>query len=444
MGAVSDTFIPISQLQCTERFATMFAGIQAFVQAIPPEAALFFVIGVGFYIGRIKFGFIQLGGVCGTLIAALAVGQIGLQIDPAVKIVFFAIFIFALGYIGGPQLFANLNAKSLRLGVLSLIEIVVIITLVMTYVFLFSFDPGTAAGLVAGSATESAIIGTASEAISRLNLSAEEIHTLQSHVVAAYSVTYVFGLTTIVLFTSQLAPLLLKANLRQQAEKLWVDMGGSKQQAGPDLLPVVPHVESRAYVVDVGTGKRVAEIDKLFNGLAHIESIRRRGRNLAFDDSLALKKDDLVLLAGYQAQVMRAGSVIGRELAHAGTINMKAQAEEYLLSNRELGSLQELQDLVGAAAEYRGVYVAAIKRNGHSLPLVPDLKLANGDILNLYGDDGAIAALGAKIGKKVQKTAFSNFVYVSIGLLAGILIGQIHIPVGGISLSLGSGPIKEI
>ncbi len=81
-----------------------------------PEIALFLVLAIGHAVGAIRFGPIQLGGICGTLIAALVVGQLGIRVDDSVKNVFFMLFIFALGYAGGPQFFANLDAKGLRLG----------------------------------------------------------------------------------------------------------------------------------------------------------------------------------------------------------------------------------------------------------------------------------------------------------------------------------------
>ena len=36
-----------------------------------PEIALFLVLAIGYAVGQIRFGPIQLGGICGTLIAAL-------------------------------------------------------------------------------------------------------------------------------------------------------------------------------------------------------------------------------------------------------------------------------------------------------------------------------------------------------------------------------------
>lgn len=131
-----------------------------------PEIALFVVLAIGHAVGQIRFGPIQLGGICGTLIAALCIGQLGIQLDDGVKNFFFMLFIFALGYAGGPQFFANLDAKGLRLGLLCLVEVVVVLALVLAATLFLSLDQGTAAGLIAGAATESAVVGTATDAIS--------------------------------------------------------------------------------------------------------------------------------------------------------------------------------------------------------------------------------------------------------------------------------------
>ena len=165
--------------------------------ASQPEIALFASLAIGFFIGSFKFGPIQLGGVCGTLIVALILGQSGARLSPDLKNIAFALFIFALGFTGGPQFFANIG-RGWRYGLLSVVELVVVLGLVLGAVALFELDRGTAAGLLAGAATESAVVGTASEAIGKLALPAAEIARLQANIVTAYSVSYLFGLAAFV------------------------------------------------------------------------------------------------------------------------------------------------------------------------------------------------------------------------------------------------------
>ena len=88
-----------------------------------------------------------------------------------VKQCFFLLFLFSIGFRTGPQFFRGLRSDGLQQAALS--AIVATTGLVVAYVVsrLFSYDAGTAAGVIAGALTESATIGTASDAIGRLGLS---------------------------------------------------------------------------------------------------------------------------------------------------------------------------------------------------------------------------------------------------------------------------------
>ncbi|MDI7066790.1 aspartate-alanine antiporter, partial [Klebsiella pneumoniae] len=79
-----------------------------------PEIALFLSLAAGYFIGQINFGKFQLGGVGGSLLAAVVISQAGVTIDNGVKSVMFAVFIYALGYDSGPVFFNSLNRKTLR------------------------------------------------------------------------------------------------------------------------------------------------------------------------------------------------------------------------------------------------------------------------------------------------------------------------------------------
>ena len=87
--------------------------------AAQPAIALFLALALGHLIGAIRVGPIQLGGVCGTLTIALLLGQSGVRLDADLKNVAFALFIFALGFTGGPQFFANIR-QGWRFGALEL------------------------------------------------------------------------------------------------------------------------------------------------------------------------------------------------------------------------------------------------------------------------------------------------------------------------------------
>ena len=137
-----------------------------------PEIALFLSLAVGYYVGQINFGKFQLGGVGGSLLAAVVISQAGVTIDNGVKSVMFAVFIYAVGYDSGPGFFNSLNRKTLREIAMAIFLAVSALVTVIVCAKLFHLNKGLAAGLAGGALTQSAIIGTAGDAIARLGLPA--------------------------------------------------------------------------------------------------------------------------------------------------------------------------------------------------------------------------------------------------------------------------------
>jgi len=255
--------------------------------ATQPEIALFTSLAIGFFIGSFKFGPIRLGGVCGTLIVALILGQSGGRISPDLKNIAFALFIFALGFTGGPQFFANIG-RGWRYGALSFVEVIVVVTLVLGIAALLKLDPGTAAGLLAGGATESAVIGTASEAVARLGLPAGEIARLQANIVTAYSVSYLFGLVTIVLLASQFAPLMLRVNLRDEAERVWRKLGGDGALA-EGQTPAMSPLAGRELKITTAAGHSIGEVEARFGHNISVQRVMRERSVIRAQPAVMLK-----------------------------------------------------------------------------------------------------------------------------------------------------------
>ena len=108
--------------------------LHTFFQKIP-MAALFVAVAIGYWVGNIKIGKYQLGGVAGTLLAAVIIGQVGVPVDPVVKSMMFALFIYATGYVSGPQFFASLNRKTVSQLHLALISAMAVFAFIFVVVF---------------------------------------------------------------------------------------------------------------------------------------------------------------------------------------------------------------------------------------------------------------------------------------------------------------------
>ena len=140
-----------------------------------PELAIFLTLALGFAIGRVRVYGFSLGNVVGTLLAGVFVGQLGLRIDPIVKVVFFDLFLFATGYKVGPQFFRGLRKNAFSQALLTAVLCVVSLLTAVVTARVMGYDSGTAAGLLAGAFTESTVIGTAGNTIARLEPALTEL-----------------------------------------------------------------------------------------------------------------------------------------------------------------------------------------------------------------------------------------------------------------------------
>ncbi len=139
-----------------------------------PEIALFLSIGVGYWVGTKSFKGFSLGAVTATLLAAIAIGQLGIKISPDVKSTFFLIFLFAIGYGVGPQFVRGITKDGIPQAIFAAIVCVFCLGASVIVAKVAGYDPGAAAGLFAGSQTISASMGLATDAINRLGLPADQ------------------------------------------------------------------------------------------------------------------------------------------------------------------------------------------------------------------------------------------------------------------------------
>lgn len=401
-----------------------------------PVVALFISLALGYLIGKIRVGPVQVGGVCGTLFVALALGQFGVTISPDLKNVAFALFIYALGFTAGPQFFNNIRG-GLRYGVLSFVEVATVLALVAVAVLLFNLDAGTASGLFAGAATESAVLGTASDAISRLALPAAEISRLQANMATAYSVTYLFGLVAIVVFTTQIAPLLLGIDLRKEATALAQQLGAEGDNGTENG---VPEIVSRAFRAGPVSGSTVGAFESSVNGVVTIEQVGRSSGFIKATPETQIEPDDVVLIIGRRRSVIAVSERFGAEVPMPAGDNVPLVERQVVLVRREVTGLR-IRDLRRLASDEqrRGVFISRVRRLGQSIPALPGTVLEQGDILTLYGSEDAITRAATELGHMLPTTSATDFVMLGLGVVAGLLLGELAIQVGPLNLTLGTG-----
>lgn len=401
-----------------------------------PVVALFISLALGYLIGKVRIGSIQIGGVCGTLFVALAIGQLGVKISPDLKNVAFALFIFALGFTAGPQFFNNIRG-GWRYGILSFVEVVTVLLLLAAAVALFRLDYGTASGLFAGSATESAVLGTASEAIARLALPAGEIDRLQANMATAYSVTYLFGLVAIVVVVTQIGPLLLGVDIREASAALARDLG-AEDEAGKENG--VPEIVSRSFRVGPIAGSTVGAFENSVNGVVTIDQVGRSSGFTKATTETVLEPDDIVLVLGRRRSVIAVSERLGAEVPMPAGDNVPLVEREVVLVRREVSG-RRIRDLrrLASAEQRRGVFISRIRRLGQNIPALPGSVLEQGDILTLYGSEEAIIRAAPELGHLLPASAATDFVMLGLGIIVGLLLGELSLQIGALNLTLGTG-----
>ncbi|MER5275111.1 aspartate-alanine antiporter [Streptomyces sp. NPDC002809] len=404
-----------------------------------PELALFLCLSLGYLVGKIRVGPIALGGICGTLIVSLLIGTRHVSVNEDVKTVFFALFIFSLGYLAGPQFFANLNRRSLRFFALCLIELVCVLGIAFGLAKAFDLDVGTASGILAGAATESAVVGTATEAIGKLDdLTAAQITQYQGHVATAYTVCYLFGLVTIVLFTSQIMPMLLRINLADASRELWEKMRGGVPGLESDEREALPGTVGRTFLVTSADGRRIGELEASLGGVT-VEGVKRGSVLLDPSPDLELTLSDLVQLVGRRRGIIAAGRMIGPETPAVPGLDTPLATRQVAVTEKATAG-STIAELERDHPEFRrdGVYITDVLRNDQHLPASAETRVERGDVLTLVGARAGLNKLVAKIGAVVKNDA-TDFIYLGLGIVAGSLLGQIVVRIGDIPLSLGTG-----
>jgi putative transport protein len=271
--------------------------LQGILQA-HPEIAFFLVLGLGYLFGKLSLGSFKLGAVTGTLLAGVLVGQLGVSLPNEVKQCFFLLFLFAIGFRTGPQFFRGLRSDGLAHAGLAAIVAVTGLLVAWVVAGLFGYDAGTAAGLVAGSLTESATIGTAMDAIGRLDLVEVERTALNNNIPVAFAVTYLVGVIGAAWILSQLAPKLLRVDLAEECRRLEEQMqGGAVNQSSARR-----EFELRAYAVDPGSrfvGRGTTDLEAAAPGARiFVEQVRRRGQIVESRDVNVFMAGDVVAVSG--------------------------------------------------------------------------------------------------------------------------------------------------
>src|SRR3954464_839212 len=340
----------------------MIAWLEQFLVRYP-ELTLFLVIALGYSIGNIKIGAFSLGPVTGALFAGLFIGWFTpVPVSGMTKSFLFLLFLFGIGYSVGPQFLQALRRDGLKPILLAIVVCITGLIAAIVVAKALRLDPGFSAGLMSGALSQSAAMGTATDAINRLTLPEADRGLLVAHIAVAHAVCYIFGYVGVITFCTTIAPALLRIDLRAEALKLENALGITRTK--PGLASAWRKFELRAYRLVEGSplsGLTVEAAEaRVPEHRLFIHGLRRAERVLEAAPDLTLQAGDVLALSGPRAVVVELVGPRGEEVEDKELLDIPILAAEILLISPKLADRT-----VGEVSREdwtRGLYLRSLSR----------------------------------------------------------------------------------
>ena len=214
-----------------------------------PAIPIFLTLGVGFWVGRLKYKTFSLGTVTSVLLVGVLVGQMNIPISGPVKSVFFLLFLFAIGYSVGPQFFQAMKGTGIKQVIFAVVMCALCFGVTVGVALLFGYNPGEAAGLFAGAQTISAVIGVGDDTIRTLSASAADKQNWTDLVPVCYAVTYIFGTIGSAYILAYVGPMMLGGlkKVKLQTAELERELNDTAVTSDPAFINALRPVVFRAY-----------------------------------------------------------------------------------------------------------------------------------------------------------------------------------------------------
>src|SRR5574340_181553 len=178
-----------------------------------PYVLLFFVVGGAVLLGRFTIKGYGLGMVASAIVVGAGISAwastygIKMSLDNFAKSLFYYLFMYGVGLRVGPSFINSLKGDGLRFTVLAVLCSVMGLAGAVGFTKLWDLPGGAAGGILAGSMTMSAAIGSAEEAVRQgvFPLApGQKFEDVSGMIALSYGLTYIWGTVGIILICKYL------------------------------------------------------------------------------------------------------------------------------------------------------------------------------------------------------------------------------------------------
>lgn len=409
-----------------------------------PSLAVFLTLGIGFFIGQLKYKSFSLGTVTSVLLVGVVVGQLDIPVPGPLKDVFFLLFLFSIGYSVGPQFFSALKGDGIKQVLFAVVVCVLCLLSTWGVALCMGYNVGEAVGLLSGSQTMSAVIGVGTDTINSLAATAADKQQWIGMIPVCYAVTYVFGTIGSAYILANLGPLLLGGLKKVKAETVELEkkMNYGTANSDPNYIKALRPVVFRAYNVTdsfFSTPRTVAEAEDYFREKGkpiHVERLRSDGKIVDItpgqEQKIAIGDD--IVLSGRREFIIGDESWIGPEVVDAELIDFMAEDIDITIASKAVDGMS-VDELRRQKFMY-GISIKRISRGGVNVPVLAQVKIKRGDVISVVGLEREVNAAAKELGYADRRTTKTDLVFVGIGIFLGGLIGSLAIHLGKIPVSL--------
>src|SRR4029453_9233968 len=119
--------------------------------------------------------------------------------------------------------------------------------------------------------------------------------------------------------------------------------------------------------------------------------------------------------------------------------SVPGQIVEVFVTARHLHgrTLAEIVEELGSAAH--GVFLRALLRRGHEVPIGPGTRIYVGDVMSLVGLTRDLNRVLPRVGQALRGNDRTDIAFLAGGLAVGLLLGLASLNLGDIPLTLGGG-----
>ncbi|MDE7110496.1 MAG: aspartate-alanine antiporter [Muribaculaceae bacterium] len=411
-----------------------------------PAIPLFLTIGVGFYVGQLKFKGFSLGTVTSVLLVGVLVGQMDIQIPGPIKNVFFLLFLFAIGYSVGPQFFRSLRGAGLKQVCFAVVECLLVLVCTWGVCRLMGYNVGETLGVFAGSQTISAAIGAGIDSLGSLGASSEQVKQWADLIPVAYAVTYVFGTIGSAWILSWLGPKMLGGldKVKADTKALEKEMNSESVATDPGFVNANRPVAFRAYKAEADYFSQPRSIDEIEQYMLRqgkrlfVERVRQGGEVVEIGPDVKVSCGDEIVLSGRREFIVGDEQWIGPEVNDAELLSFPAEKIDVMVKKKAVGRNGMTVDELRRQKFMYGITIKSISRGGVSIPVFARTVIEGGDTLTIVGLEREVNEAAPQLGYADRASTATDLILVGLGIVVGCLIGLITIHAGSVPVSLST------